>query len=144
VKTPKPAKNTRGAKQHAESWSAEELSRWAATEPARFSPNVTLRAVVQDYLLPSVCYIGGAAEVSYFAQISAAYELLERPVTPVLPRASLTVIEPRAGRTLARYRLQLADLFDGSDALTRRIVEEQLGTSGAAAFRESEAVIEES
>lgn len=144
VKSAKPAKNTRGAKQQTESWSAKELADWAATEPARFSPNVTLRAVVQDYLLPSVCYIGGAAEVSYFAQISAAYETLERPVTPILPRASLTVVEPRANRTLARYNLQLANLFAGFDALSRRIVEEQLGIGGAAAFRESETLIEES
>ena len=49
-------------------WTSEELAALALSEPERFSPNVTLRAVVQDYLLPTVAYFGGAAEVAYFAQ----------------------------------------------------------------------------
>jgi uncharacterized protein YllA (UPF0747 family) len=120
------------------------LAEWAEREPARFSPNVSLRAVVQDYLLPTVCYIGGAAEVSYFAQISEAYSVLDRSVTPILARSSLTIIEPRFRRTLERYDLELSDLFGGFEAVSRRIVEEHLGASGANAFREAEQAIEES
>ena len=47
---------------------AEELATMAQQMPERFSPNVTLRAVVQDYLLPTIAYYGGAAEIAYFAQ----------------------------------------------------------------------------
>src|SRR4029079_5289992 len=47
--------------------SADELADWALREPECFSPNVSLRAVVQDYLLPTVTYYGGAAEIAYFA-----------------------------------------------------------------------------
>ncbi|MFN2416802.1 MAG: bacillithiol biosynthesis cysteine-adding enzyme BshC, partial [Pyrinomonadaceae bacterium] len=96
-------------------WSAEELASLASAEPERFSPNVTLRAVVQDYLLPTIAYFGGAAEVAYFAQTAESYRILGRPATPILHRASLTVVERRTGRTLERYGLRLEDFFGGLD-----------------------------
>jgi bacillithiol biosynthesis cysteine-adding enzyme BshC len=122
-------------------WTLEELSALALAEPERFSPNVTLRAVVQDYLLPTIAYYGGAAEVAYFAQTAEAYRLLERPATPILHRASLTVVERRAGRTLERYGLKLEDFFGGLDPVIARVVEEHLGREVARGFQESEAQV---
>ena len=96
-------------------YSVEELSQLALAHPERFSPNVTLRAVVQDYLLPTIAYYGGAAEVAYFAQTGEVYRVLERPITPILPRSSLTMIERHTGRVLERYGLTLEDLFAGPE-----------------------------
>jgi bacillithiol biosynthesis cysteine-adding enzyme BshC len=121
-----------------EAYTLEELSALAAAEPERFSPNVTLRAVVQDYLLPTVAYLGGAAEIAYFAQTTEAYRVLGRPVTPILPRSSLTVVERRTGRTLERYGLKLVDLFAGYDSVIARVVEEHLGAETAHAFAHTE------
>jgi bacillithiol synthase len=122
-------------------WSAEDLAALAVADPERFSPNVTLRAVVQDYLLPTVAYFGGAAEVAYFAQTAEAYRVLGRPATPILPRASLTVVERRTGRTLERYGLKPEDFFDGLDAVTARVVEEHLGRDVARAFDETDEAV---
>jgi bacillithiol biosynthesis cysteine-adding enzyme BshC len=119
-------------------YSAEELARLAASEPERFSPNVTLRAVVQDYLLPTVAYLGGAAEIAYFAQTAEVYRVLERPVTPILPRSSLTLIERHTGRVLERYGLALEDFFAGPDSVLSRVVEEHLGADTAKTFTETE------
>src|SRR5205085_8029725 len=80
-------------------YTTEELAAWAARAPEAFSPNVTLRAVVQDYLLPTIAYYGGAAEVAYFAQTAEAYRVLARPATPILHRASMTIVERRTART---------------------------------------------
>src|SRR5438874_9905258 len=85
--------------------SADDLADLALREPERFSPNVTLRAVVQDFLLPTVAYYGGAAEIAYFAQTSEVYRLLDRPVTPILHRASMTIIEKHTWRSLERYHI---------------------------------------
>lgn len=123
---------------------AEEWAQLIEAYPARFSPNVTLRAVVQDYLLPTVAYFGGAAEIAYFAQTAEVYRLLNRPATPILHRASLTIIEPRTGRTLERYDLKLQDFFQGLDVLSKRIVNEYLNASGAKAFAEAEAALTQS
>ncbi|MGI8996848.1 MAG: bacillithiol biosynthesis cysteine-adding enzyme BshC [Pyrinomonadaceae bacterium] len=122
------------AKGETDDYSAEELAAWAAREPERFSPNVTLRAVVQDYLLPTVAYFGGAAEIAYFAQTAVVYQTLARPATPILHRASLTIIERRAGRTLERYGLQLTDFFGGFESVIARVVEQHLGAEQARAF----------
>ncbi|HLL72041.1 MAG TPA: bacillithiol biosynthesis cysteine-adding enzyme BshC [Pyrinomonadaceae bacterium] len=121
-----------------DTYTAEELSQLAASDPERFSPNVTLRAVVQDYLLPSIAYFGGAAEIAYFAQTAEVYRLLARPATPILHRASLTLVERRTGRTLERYGLHLADFFAGLDAVIARVVEEHLGAEQAQAFTRAE------
>ena len=112
----------------------DELAQLALDEPERFSPNVTLRAVVQDYLLPTIAYYGGAAEIAYFAQTAEAYRVLERPATPILPRSSLTMIERHTGRVLERYGLTLAEFFEGLEPVTKRVVEEHLGAGTARHF----------
>ncbi len=122
-------------------WTAEELSALALAEPERFSPNVTLRAVVQDYLLPTVAYFGGAAEVAYFAQTAESYRVLNRPATPILHRASLTIVERRTSRTLERYGLKLEDFFGGLDPVIARVVEGHLGAGLAGAFDETDATV---
>jgi len=128
-------------KQNEKSYSAEELSKLALAQPERFSPNVTLRAVVQDYLLPTIAYYGGAAEVAYFAQTGEVYRLLERPITPILPRSSLTMIERHTGRVLERYGLQLADLFAGPESVLKRVVEEHLAADTAKSFAKAEGTV---
>lgn len=125
-------------KQTDESYTAAELSALALAQPERFSPNVTLRAVVQDYLLPTIAYYGGAAEIAYFAQTGEVYRLLGRPTTPILPRSSITMIERHTGRVLERYGLGLKDLFAGPETVIKRVVEEYLGAETARSFAKAE------
>ena len=119
-------------------YTAEELAVLAQEKPERFSPNVTLRAVVQDYLLPTIAYYGGAAEIAYFAQTAEVYRVLERPATPILPRSSLTMIERHTGRVLERYDLTLADFFEGLEPVIKRVVEEHLAADSAKLFTSAE------
>jgi len=125
-------------KDREEEYSAQELAQRALDQPEEFSPNVLLRAVVQDYLLPTLAYLGGSAEIAYFAQTAEVYRLLERPVTPILPRSSVTLVEPHTGRALERYGLRLADLFPGLENVLARVVEEHLGADTARTFTEAE------
>jgi len=119
-------------------YTAEELATLARDTPDKFSPNVTLRAVVQDYLLPTIAYYGGAAEIAYFAQTAEVYRVLDRPATPILPRSSLTMIERHTGRTLERYGLTLKDFFEGLEPVIKRVVEEHLGADTAKLFANTE------
>lgn len=125
---------TYAAKEADHEFTLEELADRAARSPAEFSPNVTFRAVVQDYLLPTVAYVGGAAEIAYFAQVAEAYRLLGRPATPIVARASLTIVEHRTARMLERYQLHLSDFFQGLDHVIARVVEEHLGADSAQTF----------
>ena len=97
-----------------------------ASSPENFSPNVLLRPVVQDYLLPTLAYTGGAAELAYFAQAAVVYETLLGRVTPIVPRFSATIVDSKARTLLDRYDLNLPDLFYGPEALRERLAEHAL------------------
>jgi bacillithiol biosynthesis cysteine-adding enzyme BshC len=125
------------------SFSREELVELAGRCPSCFSPNVTLRPVVQDYLLPTAAYIGGPAEVAYFAQLRAVYETLGRQDPCVLPRASFTIIEGRHQKTLKKYGLELKDFFDGLHTAVTKVVEHGPDRDTALAFTETERVVNE-
>lgn len=119
----------------------EELAEIAEKEPFRFSPSVVLRSVVQDYILPTVCYFGGGAEISYFAQSGEVYRILNRPITPILHRQSFTIIDPKQAKTLNRFDLNFTDLFEGLDVIVPQIVEEFLNKETADVFTAVEARI---
>ena len=115
-----------------------ELIETAKNAAQNLSPNALMRSVVQDYLFPTFTYYGGAAEIAYFAQNSVIYEVLNRPVTPIRHRASMTIVEPKNERTLCKYELNLADLFEGKDAVQSKIVEKFLNRKTAKVFSEVE------
>ncbi len=110
--------------------------------PENFNPNVLLRPIIQDYLLPTLAYTGGAAEVAYFAQAAVVYEKLLGRVTPVLPRFSATLLEPKAERILERYHLQLPDLFQGPENLRETVAARSLPSDLQVRFSEAYASVE--
>ncbi len=134
-KTPVGTYKTKGIDRE---FTLDELTTLAENEPQRFSPSVVLRSVVQDYLLPSVCYFGGAAEIAYFAQSGEVYRILERPVTTILHRQSFTFIESKHRKTLEKYNLKLENLLKGEEKLIPEIVERFLNTETAGLFSEVE------
>lgn len=74
--------------------STEELAALAGS----LSPNALLRPVVQDYLLPTAGYIGGAAELAYFAQSQVIYQRLLGRQPAAFPRAGFTLVDEQIGR----------------------------------------------
>jgi hypothetical protein len=68
-----------------------------------------------------VCYFGGGAEIAYFAQNSEAYRILDRPVTHIFHRQSLTIVEPKQRKTLDKLNLSLPDLCSGVEATMLRL-----------------------
>jgi uncharacterized protein YllA (UPF0747 family) len=76
-----------------------------ARDPLRFSTSALLRPVVQDALLPTAAYVGGPAEVSYFAQLAPVYDGLGVPQPLVVPRARFRVLDAPTRRRLAQLGL---------------------------------------
>ena len=93
---------------------AELLDRVRA-EPESFSGNALFRPVVQDFLLPTLAYVGGPAEVAYFAQAAVVYQQLLGRLTPVVPRISATIVDPAIARRLSRYDLKVKDAWMPAD-----------------------------
>jgi len=122
----------------------DELARAVAAHPENFNPNVLLRPVIQDYLLPTLTYTGGSAEVAYFAQVGVVYERLLGRVTPVLPRFSATLVEPKPQRILERYRLTLSDLFHGPEKVRERIAAQSMPADLKQTFEDAKTSLDKS
>jgi bacillithiol biosynthesis cysteine-adding enzyme BshC len=124
--------------------SPEELVERIEETPKTFNPNALFRPVVQDYLLPTLVYTGGAAEVAYFAQAAVVYEKLLGRVTPILPRFSATLLEAKAERILTRYQLGLPEVFHGPEKVREVIAARSLPSDLQARFSEAYASVEQS
>jgi uncharacterized protein YllA (UPF0747 family) len=94
--------------------------------------------------LPTLAYVGGAAEVAYFAQLGALYQVLLGRVTPIVPRFSSTLIEAKPQALLERYRLAFPDLFHGPEALRERIGAQLLGPNLQSSFLKAKNAVERS
>jgi bacillithiol synthase len=122
------------------SFGAAELLETVQRCPSCFSPNVTLRPIVQDFLLPTLAYIGGPAEIAYFAQLRPNYGLLNRVDPVALPRASFTLIEKRHAKTMSKYGIGFTDIFAGFEEVMKTVVERSLDQNTATVFDEAEKV----
>jgi bacillithiol biosynthesis cysteine-adding enzyme BshC len=127
-----------------ESVSQAELLRRIDSQPENFSANVLLRPVVQDYLLPTIAYTGGAAEIAYFAQAAVIYEALADRVTPVVPRFSASLIEHKPQLLLERYGVSLVEVFRGPEPLREMLAARSLSQELQRTFDEANASVEKS
>jgi uncharacterized protein YllA (UPF0747 family) len=100
----------------------QPLSPSELTTEVALSANVLTRPAMQDAIFPTAAYIGGPAEIAYFAQAAAVYEALGRHAPPVYPRISATFVEPRVARALNKYDMQFLDVFRGRDFMRHKAV----------------------
>ncbi len=89
-------------------------------DPSRWSAGVLLRPLTQDLLLPTAGYVGGPSEVAYHAQIGPSYAEFGVPRPVLLPRPSVTLVEPAQARALEAEGLALADLQGEPEPLLAR------------------------
>jgi bacillithiol biosynthesis cysteine-adding enzyme BshC len=127
----------RGTRQR---WTVEEALRRLEADPAPWSPGALLRPLAQDALLPTAAYVGGPAEIAYHAQIASSYAHFGIPRPALLPRPSLTLIEPAQSRTLDAERLSLEDLVGDPEAVVSRWAREAYPDVEAAFSRTREAI----
>jgi bacillithiol synthase len=82
-----------------------------AARAVDLSPNALLRPVMQDYLLPTVAYVGGPAELAYLAQSEVAYRRLLGRFPVAVPRNGFTLLDQETSATMEKYGLDLTQLF---------------------------------
>lgn len=118
----------------AKSFSADEALGAIEKTPEIFSPNVLLRAIVQDTLVPTAAYVGGPAEVAYMAQVEVVYRKLGARMPAILPRAGFTLVEPHVARLMKKYELTLEDVFRGRQRVRALLAAGSLPRGLAARF----------
>lgn len=90
--------------------------------PGKFSPNVLLRPICQDYLLPTGFYIGGPSEISYFAQITPLYDVFGLNQPFIYPRSSATIVEKGIKDIFQKFELAYQEIFVDEDEIAQRII----------------------
>jgi bacillithiol synthase len=100
-----------------EKYSTEDILGILAAEPERISPSALLRPVFQDQILPTSAYIGGPAEIAYFAQSAVLYQRILGRITPVLPRLSATLVEPAIAELLDRHELTFETILESNEEM---------------------------
>jgi len=110
--------------------------------PEAVSPNALLRPVWQDYLLPTVAYVGGPAEMAYFAQSRVVYDRLLGRMPVAVSRCGFTLLDARSAKLMERYRLHLCDALVPETALKERIARVLTPEGVAQSFRETSSAVQ--
>ncbi|GLG01125.1 putative cysteine ligase BshC [Alicyclobacillus hesperidum subsp. aegles] len=96
----------------------KNISDWLAVgeqEPTAFSANVLLRPVVQDYLLPTLAYVGGPSEIAYHALARAVFHAHERSLPPLIMRQRMRIAVPSVWRAMTRWQIEFAQVREPAD-----------------------------
>jgi uncharacterized protein YllA (UPF0747 family) len=104
-------------------WSnSAELSKEISDYPDRFSPNVMMRPVYQETILPNLAYFGGAAEVAYWLELKPVFDAHQVPYPALLLRNSAMVVDAVNLHRMENGGLLPKDLFDSQVKIEQRAV----------------------
>lgn len=109
-------------------WSMAELRAEIVENPERFSPNVVLRPMYQERILPNLAYIGGAGELAYWLQLKAAFDAHSISYPTLVLRNHLLLIDSSTAKRMDGLGLLVPDLFHPVDELIRAHVIETVDT----------------
>ncbi|HUI08845.1 MAG TPA: bacillithiol biosynthesis cysteine-adding enzyme BshC [Bacteroidota bacterium] len=105
-------------------FSREQLIAIARETPEQLSPNVVLRPLCQDMLLPTVAYVGGPSEIAYHAQLGPLYQELSLVQPLIYPRASVSLVQTNLLRAMEKYSLELPEFLGNVGGVTAKVVEQ--------------------
>lgn len=124
-------------------WSTDELAKEITNEPAKFSPDVFLRPIVQDRLLPTLGYIGGPGEIAYYGQMKSMYPVFDMKMPVIFPRLSATFIEPAIDRILQELPFKIYEYENRIEDLEKAYVKQTEDLNIDAAFEKWKEGIED-
>ena len=103
-------------------WNQESLLAELEAHPERFSPNVMLRGLYQETILPNVAFIGGGAEVAYWMQLKTLFKFYNGFFPVIFLRQSVMLIDKVANHLRQQLQLTVADTFMDEDKLVKNYV----------------------
>ncbi len=93
------------------SWSKNEIQNVLLEHPERFSPNVIMRPLYQEVILPNLCYIGGGGEIAYWFQLKHYFNKVEVPFPILLLRNSVLIQSESQHKKLQKLNISNEDIF---------------------------------
>lgn len=115
-----------------------ELKKEIEDFPERFSPNVVLRPLYQELILPNLAYIGGPSEVPYWLQLKPVFDLFQVDFPVLLPRNFAMLIPPAQQKKMVKLGVEIDELFDDAQDLKKRFLERISDKSLSLAFEVDE------
>jgi len=106
---------------------SSELLAELEKHPERFSPNVVLRPVYQEFTLPNLAYIGGGGEISYWLQLKGIFDALDLTYPMINVRNSFLWIDTNSSKKMEALGFSVSDLFESTDVLKSNYVKKNAG-----------------
>lgn len=107
-----------------EQWDTEQLIAEIDKRPEKFSPNVFMRPILQDALLPTLGYVAGPGETAYFGQMKSMYSCFNLEMPIIFPRLSATLIEPAIDRIIHELPFEFHEYGNRIEDLESNYVEQ--------------------
>jgi len=107
------------------SWDLEGILKELELHPERFSPNVLMRPLYQETILPNLCYIGGGGELSYWLQLKSCFDAFNVHFPLLLHRSSAIIVTSKQHKKLQKLNISFEDLFLSSEELSTKIAKNQ-------------------
>ncbi len=105
-------------------WNKAELLKEVNDHPERFSPNVIMRPLYQEVILPNLCYIGGGGELAYWLQLKTNFETLNVTFPMLLLRNSVLLITKRQKEKLQKMNVSVEELFLNQEDLITKVTKD--------------------
>ena len=105
-----------------ELFSSDQMLQLIHDEPHRFSPNVVLRPLYQETILPNLAYIGGGGEMAYWLQLKRVFDAVDELYPLIAVRNSAQIIDKVALKKMAKLGLDVSAIFHPIDLLKKEIV----------------------
>lgn len=121
------------------SFTKEELEKIIDTEPERLSPNVVLRPLYQQVILPNIAYAGGPGELAYWLEFKNMFDQLGVLFPVLMPRNFITVINSATRKTMEKLSLSEKDVFRSEEALIHNYL---VGADSVFDLKKEEALLE--
>lgn len=116
------------------SFSKEEIIQQIDNQPQNFSPNVVLRPLYQETILPNLAYIGGPSEVPYWLQLKGIFDHYGEQFPLLMPRNFALVINQASQKRIDKLGITAEELFADEVSLRRSYVERNSENSLSLAF----------
>jgi bacillithiol biosynthesis cysteine-adding enzyme BshC len=105
-------------------FSKEEILKEVDENPLAFSPNVIMRPLYQEVVLPNLCYIGGGGEIAYWFELKSYFEKVSVPFPILLLRNSVQIVSEKQQKKLATLKISHQDLFlKQQELLSKKVLE---------------------
>ncbi len=106
-------------------FSKEELLKELSSHPERFSPNVILRGLLQETVLPNIAFIGGGGELAYWLELKELFEHYHVPYPVLLLRNSFLLVEKKWNEKIAKLNFSIKDFFSTENILIEKLVKRE-------------------